>query len=484
MTARQEIEFVLNGSLVSVPPTDTHLTLLQYLRGVARLTGSKEGCGEGDCGACTLVIGELVGDEVRYRAVNACILLLAQCHGKEIISVEGVQSADGALHPVQQALVEFHGSQCGFCTPGIVMSLYAHYRNRLPDDRQSLKDTLAGNLCRCTGYGPILAAGQAMYGYETPAEMDTYSLLREIAKKQVSLEVFDPVLAQDNVLLRPETEAELQADLADYPDATLIAGGTDTGLWITKLLKRLPQIILLNGVRELDFVHEQEGDLHIGAMTSYADAIHVFAKHWPAAGEVMRRIGSTQIRNTGTIGGNIANGSPIGDMAPILIALGAKLVLASVSGLRTINVQDFFIAYGEQDLRRGEYVHSILIPKAAQELTLAAWKISKRFDQDISAVLGVFGFVRDGQKLSRLCIAFGGMAATPKRATHAEQVLNGGALTTARIEQAANALADDFQPLSDMRGSADYRLQVAQSLLYKAFADDDPVYLGKVEAGA
>jgi len=453
-----------------VTPRDPHISLLQYLREQAALRGTKEGCAEGDCGACTIVLGQLDGAKVKYRAINACIYLLAQVHGCEVITVEGLQDQDGALHPVQQALVEFHGSQCGFCTPGFVMSLYAHYRNQLPNDRRSLKDTLAGNLCRCTGYGPILSAGQAMYGYQRPDEPDNLAILQAI----------EAARQQGERLFIPTTEQELQELLQNYPDAVLWAGGTDTGLWLSKHLQELSTIILLGQIPSLDFVRENKDGLAIGATTAYADVIELFTNKWPAMGEVMRRIGSTQIRNSGTIGGNIANGSPIGDMAPMLMVLGGKLRLTSANGIREILLEDYFIAYGKQDLQAGEYVHSIFIPKATEDMIFHAWKISKRFDQDISAVLGAFAYERNGQEIKKLRIAYGGMAAIPKRAVLSEKVLQGTAGTPEQLKQAKLALIQDFTPLSDMRASAQYRQQVAGALLTKAFSFN-PVSLAIAE---
>ncbi|PHR62644.1 MAG: xanthine dehydrogenase small subunit [Robiginitomaculum sp.] len=480
MTHSQQICFVLNGQMARVDPTDTHQTLLQFLRAHPDLTGTKEGCAEGDCGACTIVIGQLDGAEVQYRALNACILLLAQVDGREVITVEGLQDKSGQLHPVQQALVDFHGSQCGFCTPGFVMSLYAHYRNQLPADRQSLKNTLAGNLCRCTGYGPILAAGQAMYGYEAPEQIDTVSLLREIQKQkplQLDAPGIDPT--QTEQLFAPTSEDELQDLMHAHPDAVLWAGGTDTGLWVTKRLSRLPCVILLHKIESLNFMRETPDGYHIGAMTRYSQLTQQITEKWPDFGEVIRRTGSTQIRNAGTLGGNIANGSPIGDMPPILISLGATLVLRKKGSDREIPIEDFFIEYSKQDLRAGEYVQAIKIPNSAAQSQFTSWKISKRFDQDISAVLGAFCLTRDRDKITDVRIAFGGMAAIPKRASACEKALlhtNGDATALAK---ATKALAEDFTPMADMRASDQYRMQVAQSLLHKALISDSPVYLGK-----
>ncbi|MBL1430743.1 MAG: xanthine dehydrogenase small subunit [Robiginitomaculum sp.] len=470
MKQLQTINFVLNGQQFSVPITDTQQSLLAFLRDNLRKTGTKEGCNEGDCGACTVVIGRPSTGNVKYEAVNACILLLAQVDNCELITVEGVQGDDGALHPVQQALVDYHGSQCGFCTPGFVMSLYAHYRNRLPADRQSLKDTMAGNLCRCTGYGPILAAGQAMYNYPEPKG--------EVTPENLSIVPQDDSQNLDDQIFAPKTEEELQELLQLYPDATLWAGGTDTGLWLTKKLQHLPQIILLGKIATLNFVKDTKQGLSIGAMASYSDVMAIVADKWPNFAEVIRRTGSTQIRNSGTIGGNIANGSPIGDMAPILIVLGAKLILRKQEQQREILLEDFFIEYGKQDLAAGEYLAEILIPKQAEKLNLATWKISKRFDQDISAVLAAFSWEADGDKIADIRIAFGGMAATPKRAKTTENILRDNVVTDDLLDQACEALNEDFTPLSDMRASSSYRQQIAQNLLRKAFAAV-PVSLAK-----
>ncbi|MCF6291854.1 MAG: xanthine dehydrogenase small subunit [Robiginitomaculum sp.] len=474
MSQLQTINFVLNGQQVNVSMDDTQQSLLSFLRDSVRKTGTKEGCNEGDCGACTVVIGKANGDKVKYKAVNACILLLAQVDNCEVITVEGVQGDDGALHPVQQALVDYHGSQCGFCTPGFVMSLYAHYRNRLPADRQTLKDTLAGNLCRCTGYGPILAAGQAMYNYPEPKGENTASDAAVLTQNDAQIQ------NSTAEIFSPKTEEQLQELLQKFPDATLWAGGTDTGLWLTKKLQHLPRIILLGKIATLNFVKDRKQGLSIGAMASYSDVIGIIAEKWPAFGEVIRRTGSTQIRNSGTIGGNIANGSPIGDMAPILIVLGAKLVLRKQGQQREILLEDFFIEYGKQDLAAGEYLAEILISKQAEQLEFRTWKISKRFDQDISAVLGAFSWEDDEDKIANMRIAFGGMAATPKRAKATEDVLRDNIVTEALLDKACQALNEDFTPLSDMRASSSYRQEIAASLLRKAFANK-PVSLAKAD---
>ncbi|MBL8770700.1 MAG: xanthine dehydrogenase small subunit [Phenylobacterium sp.] len=457
------IRFLLDGAVHELPAdTDPTLTVLNLLRYHLRRTGTKEGCAEGDCGACTVVLGELEDGRVRFRAVNACILFAPMLDGRALFTVESL-GREGSLHPVQQAMVDSHASQCGFCTPGFVMSLYALQREGAPADTPSLKDALAGNLCRCTGYGPILAAGQAMGRTPEPDIADALAAIRPAES-----------LALEHGARRfyaPRSADELAAVLEANPDATVLAGGTDVGLWVTKQRRVLPTVVSLNECADLKRIEDLGDAVRIGAAARYADAHAALASLHPAFDGLLRRLGGLQVRNLGTVCGNIANGSPIGDMPPALIAAGATLVLRRGSARRELPLEAYFLDYGRQDRRPGEFVEAVTVPKPPPGRVVHIAKLSKRFDQDISAVcLGLSVGLQAGQ-VTDARIAFGGMAATPKRAPRAEAALAGRAWTAATVETAAEVLADDFTPITDMRASAGYRLEAARNLLRRAFVE-------------
>jgi xanthine dehydrogenase small subunit len=465
------LSFILNGRLETVAATAPTTTLLNYLRYEKRLTGTKEGCAEGDCGACTVAVGELHEGEMRYRAVNACIQFLPMLHGKSVVTVEGLENADGTLHPCQQAIVDTHGSQCGFCTPGFVMSLYVMGLSDAQPDRQAINDGFAGNLCRCTGYGPLIAAAEEACAASQPA----WDLERQHSEQELLTEIGDEeTLALNHGGMRffsPATANEFARLYENNPDATIVGGATDVGLWVTKQDRTLPTIIYIGRVQELKQIRRDEDRIWIGAGTAYCDAEAMLAEAFPDFGELIRRIGALQVRNAGTIGGNIANGSPIGDTPPALIALGADLVLRKGSTRRTIPLEDFFIAYGKQDCAPGEFVEAVEVPLLEDAERLRCYKISKRFDQDISALLGCFNINVDDGKVVDARICYGGMAGTPKRAGHVEAALTGKLWTRQAIDAALPAFGQDFQPLTDMRGSADYRLLCAKNLLRKYFEE-------------
>ena len=465
------IRFLLDGEVHELAAdTDPTLTVLNLLRYHLRRTGTKEGCAEGDCGACTVVLGELEGGpkgpRVRFRAVNACILFAPMLDGRALFTVESL-GREGALHPVQQAMVDSHGSQCGFCTPGFVMSLYAAQRSGAATDEGSLKDVLAGNLCRCTGYGPILAAGAAMG--VSPDAADDGALRAALAAIQptdgLALE------HRGRRFFAPSSGDELASLFAEHPEATLLAGGTDVGLWVTKQQRVLEAVISLNDAADLRVIEDLGDSIRIGAAVRYADAHQALTALHPQFGELLRRLGGLQVRNLGTICGNIANGSPIGDMPPALIAAGAMLHLRKGDTRREMALEDYFLAYGMQDRAPGEFVEAVVVAKPHAGRFFRIAKLSKRFDQDISAVCaGISLGVADG-RVTDARVAFGGMAATPKRAPACEAALTGEPWTRATVEAAAEALERDFTPIGDMRASAAYRLEAAKNILVRAYVE-------------
>ncbi len=456
-----DIAFHLNGAPVRAAGVLPTQTLLDWLRLDAGLCGTKEGCNEGDCGACTVMVTDASGS----RALNACILFLPQLHGKAVRTVEGISGADGTLHPVQTAMIQHHGSQCGFCTPGFVVSMATAHLNRQTDH----DDQLAGNLCRCTGYAPIIRAAKAAASAPVPAWMTedaTHFIFVQISSGMGSGEGADSPFPG---YFSPRDSDELADWYLQNPDATLIAGATDVGLWVTKDMRDLGTVAFLGGIRDLQQIERSGDALHIGAGVTIAALRRAIADLHPSFADLLRRYSSEQVRNAATIGGNIANGSPIGDAPPALIALVATLHLRRGDDLRSLPLQNFFLDYRKQDRRPGEFVAGVSIPAHAPNLR--CYKISKRFDQDISAVLGCFNVSVENGFVTSARIAFGGMAGIPKRADAVEAALIGKPWTLATVQAAQAKFAEDFTPMSDMRASADYRLTTASNLLIRYFHD-------------
>lgn len=455
------VRFLLDGETVEIEEVDPTATLLDHLRYRMGRTGTKEGCAEGDCGACTVLVGELdaSGEALSWRALNACILFLPMLNGKALLTVESLAD-DGALNPLQSCMAGNGSSQCGFCTPGFVMSLYGRCIGATGSGLP-VEDIIAGNLCRCTGYGPILAAAATVS-----------ALPRDDAALVVALKDLaeaEPASGQlgERRWFAPRTSAALGELLAAHPDARMVAGATDVGLWVTKGLQTLDTVIFLGDIAELRQIEETSAGLTIGAGVRYAEAHEALARLHPDLGELTRRIGGLQVRNAGTLGGNIANGSPIGDGPPALIALGAMLTLRSVTGTRSMPLETYFLDYGKQDRRSDEFVESLHIPAPGADDIVHISKLSRRFDSDISALCGAFKLTVREAVIVDARVAFGGMAATPKRARGCEAALAGHGFTAATIANAADALRADYEPLTDVRGTAAYRIEAAANLLWR-----------------
>ena len=466
------IQFILNHDLVQLEDFQADKTLLDFLRLDKNLTGSKEGCASGDCGACTVVIAEpdVSGTALNYKSMNSCICLLGVMHGKQVITVDALQaSVESDLHPIQQAIVDEHGSQCGFCTPGFVMSLFAMSKNKIGAERSAVVENIDGNLCRCTGYRPIIDAGVSVLDQSFADEFDnntqqTLATLKGIQPANISSE------GNDNFFV-PETIEDLAQLTHENPEARLLAGGTDLGLDVTQGLQTLEKVIYIGRVKALKKITETEGEITIGAGVTYQECGDCLAQEYPTLQNHLHRFASSQIRNVGTMGGNVANASPIGDMPPVLVVLDCLLVLQKQGATRTVKIDDFYTGYKQTVLQEGEFLRDIIIPKNKPNHTLSVYKISKRHADDISAICGAFYIHIEEGKIISIRIGMGGMAATVKRATNCENFLKGQPLNKQTLEEAKAQIETDFEPMNDVRASKAYRLLMAQNLLERLFIE-------------
>ena len=470
MSPRREIRFLLNDREVTLAPGCSR-TLLDELRVQRRMTGTKEGCAEGDCGACTVLVGRLTPEGLRYETVNSCIRLIGSLDACHVVTIEHLHR-DGRLHPVQQAMVDHHGSQCGFCTPGIVMSLYALWMSDPNPDDAAVDTALQGNLCRCTGYAPIVRAAKA--AAKVSSRNDPLMLEREaVATKLAALRDGRRVEFEANgeTTILPADLDDLAQVLSGHEAPTIVSGMTDVGLWVAKHMRPISPAVFIGHLHELQGVEEDGDGVTIGAGVTYSEFEAVVARRFPQMRELWHRIGGGQVRNMGTIGGNIANGSPIGDTPPGFIALGATVTLQSVDGTREVPLEEFFIEYGKQDRAAGEFVRSVRVPYPADDAVFSVHKLSKRREEDISTLCGAFHVRLDGETVREARICYGGMAGTPARARNAERALEGNRFDEENVQRAMKALEDDYEPMSDQRASAAYRMRAAQNLLMRVLLD-------------
>ena len=463
------IKEILGEKIHVVDNPDPNETILNYIRLKLKKTGTKEGCAEGGCGACTVVLGELNNNNIIYKAINSCIAFVPSLEGKQLLVVEDLVSNSGNLHTVQEAMVNYHGSQCGFCTPGFVMSLFAMYKNYSSYSEENIQDSISGNLCRCTGYRSIIDAAKSLNNKNRSdkfikSKKKIINLLKKIKPENINLK------NGNKKYFAPTTVRELKKTIKDYPNSNFLSGGTDLSLIVTKERKDIDNIISLNSINELNFIEEKNENIVVGAATSLREFELFIKKYYPDFTAILNRYGSVQIRNVGTIAGNIATASPIGDTLPLLLSLDAKVVLQSLNKKTILPLKNFFISYRKTKLKKRQFIHSIIIPILKKNI-FKAYKISKRIDDDISSVCASFNLEIKNKKIKNIKIAYGGMASIPKRAINCEKTLINTNISEENIEKAKKILEKDFKPINDMRASKNYRMEIAKNLLMKCFIE-------------
>ena len=472
------VKFLHNNKILEINNPDPNQTILNYIRTELKKTGTKEGCAEGGCGACTIVIGELVNGKIKYSAINSCITFIPSLNGKQLLIVEDLVSDKGKLHPVQDAMIKLHGSQCGFCTPGFVMSLFSMFKNNKSYETELIKDSISGNLCRCTGYRPIIDAAKSLNKVQKKDQFSknrnkVVKLLKKINSKNIYINY------QDRKFFSPNTIKNLKKIIRRNSNLNFLAGGTDLSLMVTKERKEIPCLVNLKEIKELDFIKVNKSYLEVGAATSLIKFENKIKRYYPDFYSVLKRYGSVQIRNVGTIGGNIATASPIGDTLPILLSLDAEILIEGPNKKKSFSINNFFTGYRKTKLKKNEFISSIKIPLFKENI-FKAYKISKRFDDDISSICGSFNFEINNNKIKKVYIAYGGMAAVPKRAKACEEILKNKPLKISTFIKAKDYLDKDFEPISDMRASKEYRLEVAKNLLIKCFVEINTKKLTRV----
>ena len=462
------VKFIYRNKIVEINNPDPNETILNYIRTKLKKTGTKEGCAEGGCGACTVVLGELKKSNINYKAINSCIAFVPSLEGKQLILVEDLISKD-ELHPVQKAMVNYHGSQCGFCTPGFVMSLFAMYKSYSSYNENIIKDSIQGNLCRCTGYKPIIDAAKSL---NKKNKSDHFSrnkkiiitLLKKIKQRSIT------IYSNNKKYFAPKTVYELKKILKQHPNSKLLSGGTDISLIVTKERKDLDSLIYINSIDELNYIKKNNNYIEVGATTPLINFESIIKRYFPDFAQILKRYGSVQIRNVCTIAGNIATASPIGDTLPLLLSLDSQIIIKDKSKTKILPLNGFFINYRKTKLKKGQFIHSIRIPLLSKNI-FKAYKISKRIDDDISSICASFNIELKNNKIKKIKIAYGGMANIPQRAISCEKILLNSSMSDNIISKAKKSLEKDFKPITDARASKKYRMEVAKNLLEKCFLE-------------
>ena len=463
---KNEIEFILNDELIKINNVDTNVSVLNYLRIDKRLTGTKEGCASGDCGACTAIIAELTNNKLEYKAINTCIMFLYSLHGKQLITVEHLSNSK--LHPVQQSMVDNHGSQCGFCTPGFVMSMFGMYKDKVKPSNQNIDEYLAGNLCRCTGYNSIKKAAKKMYSYGrkdkfSKNENKIIKLLKKIKHNDILIS------KNNNKFYIPLNLKNLIQYTQNNKQYKFVTGGTDIALEVTKKNNNINSLIYLGNNKDLNYIKIKENYINIGSATPINKIIPILKKYYPSFADMFDRYGSTQIRNVASIGGNLGSASPIGDSLPALLALNAKLILQS-KNQRLLDIKDFFKAYRKTALKNKEFIKEIRIPILKSHI-FKCYKISKRIDDDISSLFVAYLMKLKNNIIIDINIAYGGMDSIPNFAFKTQKYLIGKEFNLKNIDKSKQMIEKDFTPLTDVRASSTYRKLVSKNLMDRLFLE-------------